>query len=92
MIKDDVAAAIAAEAGCSKRVAEDALNAFMITVERALRAGEEVSLSGFGTFSIQHRAPRTGRTTVNGVSVPVPIKAQDVPVFKPTKSFRDIFR
>ena len=91
MTKEEMSASIAAEVGCAKRTAEDMINAFIGTVWRALDDGEKITLTGLGTFAIKHRAARVGRKTVDGKSVPVPIKERDVPTFTPSKTFRQHF-
>lgn len=91
MTKEELSAAIAAEVGCPKRTAEDAVNAFIDTICRSLEAGEDVTLAGFGTFAVKHRAARVGRKYVDGESVPFQIKAKDVPAFTPSKTFKRHF-
>lgn len=60
MNKSDFTSAIAAKAGLSKRNAEDMLEAFIDIVIETLKSGEEVTLTGFGTFSAKERAAREG--------------------------------
>ena len=52
-----------------------------------LAAGQRIEIRGFGSFSLHHRAPRTGRNPKTGESVEVAAKA--VPHFKPGKALRD---
>ena len=60
MNKSDLINAMAAEAQMSKADAKKALDAFVTSVTNAMKAGEKVSLVGFGTFSVSERAERTG--------------------------------
>ena len=50
----------------TKKQIEDALNAFMGSVEEALVNGEKVQLVGFGTFETRERAARIGRNPQTG--------------------------
>ena len=78
---------IADNAGVSQRVAERLLNATLLSIENALESGEIVKVSGFGTFSVAHRAERIGRNMRE--KTPVRIEAQSVPVFKASKALKD---
>ena len=49
--------------------------------------GEEVSIIGFGTFSVKSRAERVGRNPRTGESIT--IAAAKTPVFKPGKALKD---
>lgn len=60
MNKSELINAIAEKAGLSKADAKKALEAFTGAVEEALVAGDKVALVGFGTFSINEKAERTG--------------------------------
>ena len=55
MTKADLVNSIAEKAGLSKADAEKALKAFTDAVTDAMKAGEKVSLVGFGTFSVGQR-------------------------------------
>jgi DNA-binding protein HU-beta len=70
---------VADRAGLSKKDASDAVDAFIDTVESALRRGSEVSFSGFGKFSVSHRGAREGRNPATGERIH--IAASRVPKF-----------
>jgi integration host factor subunit beta len=53
----------------------------------ALVRGHRIEIRGFGSFSVNHRAPRLGRNPRNGESVEIPEKR--VPHFKPGKALRE---
>jgi DNA-binding protein HU-beta len=57
-------------------------------VEEAVSRGEKVTITGFGTFERQRRAPRTRRNPRTGDPVDVP--ATTVPAFRPGQRFRDV--
>jgi len=85
--KADLVNSIAEKAGLSKADAEKALKAFTDAVTDALKAGEKVSLVGFGTFSVGDRAARTGQKPQTGAKIEIP--AAKVPKFKAGKALKD---
>jgi DNA-binding protein HU-beta len=85
--KADLVNSIAEKAGLSKADAEKALKAFTDAVTDALKAGEKVSLVGFGTFSVGQRAARTGQNPQTGAKINIP--AAKVPKFKAGKALKD---
>ena len=56
-------------------------------VEKALKAGDKVQLTGFGSFEVKERAERMGRNPRTGAEVKIPVSK--APVFKPGKSLKD---
>jgi DNA-binding protein HU-beta len=78
---------MAEKAGLTKADAEKALKAFTDAVTEALKAGEKVSLVGFGTFAVKERAARTGRNPQTGN--PISIAAAKIPGFKAGKALKD---
>jgi len=85
--KADLVNAIAEKAGLTKADAEKALKAVTDTIEEALKAGEKVSLVGFGTFSVGERAAREGQNPQTGEKIK--IAAAKVPKFKAGKALKD---
>ena len=80
MTKQEFIDAVAAKTGSSKRDAGEAVEAFLSTVEDALKAGDSVTFTGFGKFHVSHRAARMGVNPRNP-SEKVQIKAANVPKF-----------
>jgi len=78
--KQEFIEAVAAKTGSSKRDAGEAVEAFLSTVEDALKAGDSVTFTGFGKFHTTHRAARMGVNPRNP-SEKVQIKAATVPKF-----------
>ena len=74
--------------GASKSDAEDAVDAVLDTIQRAVAAGERVAITGFGVFEKVERAARTGRNPRNGQTVKV--KATAVPKFRPGTQFKGV--
>jgi DNA-binding protein HU-beta len=79
--KADLAGKMAENAGITKAAAEKALAVALEAIEEALRAGERVSVVGFGTFSVAQRDAREGRNPATGKKIKIP--AKKVVKFKP---------
>ena len=86
MNRKELAAAIAAETGLTKKDAEAALNAFVDVVTEELKKGEKVQLVGFGTFEVSERAAREGRNPQTGETMT--IEASKAPKFKAGKALK----
>ena len=89
MNKGELIAKIAEESKLTKKAAEAALDAFVASVEEALKAGDKVQLVGFGTFETRERAARQGRNPRNPEEV-IEIPASKAPVFKAGKSLKEV--
>ena len=87
MNKSDLIDTIADSAGLSKADAGRALDGFVDAITGALKAGQSVSLVGFGTFSVRDRAARTGRNPRTGETIE--IAASKNPAFKAGKALKD---
>ncbi|MGD8384731.1 MAG: HU family DNA-binding protein [Lysobacterales bacterium] len=87
MNKSDLIDSMAAASGLSKADAGRALDAFTSAVTSSLKSGQSVSLVGFGTFSVKHRAARTGRNPRTGATIN--IAASNNPAFKAGKALKD---
>jgi DNA-binding protein HU-beta len=74
--------------GASKSDAENAVDAVLDTIQRAVAAGERVAITGFGVFEKVERAARTGRNPRTGATVKV--KATSVPKFRPGTQFKGV--
>lgn len=71
----------------SKADAARAVDAVISGVTKALKAGEAVTVVGFGTFQVRERAARTGRNPKTGGSIEIP--ASKNPAFKAGKALKD---
>ena len=87
MNKSDLVDAIAISADISKAAAGRALDGAIDAIKHALKKGDEVSLVGFGAFSVDERAARTGRNPKTGEAIT--IKAAKVPKFRAGKGLKD---
>ena len=88
MNKIELVAAIAENAGITKKDAEGALKAFTDVVTAELKKGGKIQLVGFGTFEVSERAARTGRNPQTGEEME--IKASKAPKFKAGKASKDL--
>ena len=80
MNKAELISAMAAESGLSKADSQKALNAFIASVSKAMKAGDKVALVGFGTFAVAERASRMGINP--STKKPIEIPAKKVVKFK----------
>ena len=88
MNKAELVAAMAEQAGLSKKDAEAALKAFTDVVSDELKNGGKVQLVGFGTFEVSERAAREGRNPQSGEVMK--IAASKAPKFKAGKALKDL--
>ncbi len=88
MNKTELVAAIAEQAGLSKKDAEAAVKAFVDVVSAELKKDGKVQLVGFGTFEVAKRAARTGKNPQTGAAMK--IKASKAPKFKAGKALKDL--
>ena len=87
MTKTELVSAVAENAGLTKVDAERAIKALLDAVTGCLKNGDKLSLVGFGTFSVSHRAARTGKNPQTGAKIDIP--AAKTPRFKPGKALKD---
>ena len=90
MNKAELIASIATKSELSKKDAEKALNAFIESVQCALKKDDKIQLVGFGSFEVRKRAARKGRNPQTKKEITIP--ASKVPVFKAGKAFKDIIK
>jgi DNA-binding protein HU-beta len=87
MKKGDLVNAVADAADLSKADAARAIDALISVITKALKGGDSVTLTGFGTFSVRKRAARQGRNPQTGATIK--IKASKNPAFKAGKALKD---
>jgi len=79
MKKSDFVAEIAKKTGMSRAKADEAVNAVLDAISETLKSGDKVTLTGFGTFEVRHRAARPGRDIRTKQKITIP--ASQRPVF-----------
>ena len=87
MTKVELIAAVAADAGLTKKDAEKAVNSAVNAITEALKNGEKVSLVGFGTFEVRERPARKCRIPQTKQEITIP--ASKLPAFKAGKALKD---
>lgn len=87
MNKAELIEAMADAADISKAAAGRALDGMVDAITDAMKKGDQVSLIGFGTFTLRERAARTGRNPQTGETIN--IKASKTPAFKAGKALKD---
>ncbi len=70
----------------SKSTCKECLEAVLASISDALGQGEQVVLTGFGTFSVMKRKKRDGINPSTGEKMTIP--AKKVPKFKPGKALK----
>ena len=88
MNKNDLVEKMAENAGLTKIQAQLALESALAAIAETLQMGHEVSLVGFGSFSVGDRAERVGKNPRTGEEIF--IKASRIPKFKAGKGLKDI--
>ncbi len=87
MVKKDLAEKVYEVLGFSKREASSIVEEFFNIIKESLRVGEDVKLSGFGSFLVKYKAPRKGRNPQTGE--PIIIDARKVVTFRPSTLLKE---
>lgn len=87
MNKAELIDAVADGADISKAAATRAVDTVIDQITNTLKSGDQVTLVGFGTFSVKDRAARTGRNPRTGETINIP--ASKNPSFKAGKALKD---
>mmetsp|Transcript_8613 Transcript_8613/g.13003 ORF Transcript_8613/g.13003 Transcript_8613/m.13003 type:complete len:174 (-) Transcript_8613:137-658(-) len=85
--KPEFVSSIAEKTGMSKVDSEAALAAVLDTISENVAQGKRISMLGFGTFKLTHRAARKGRNPKTGEEIQ--IKASKTPSFSAGKAFKE---
>lgn len=90
MTKADVVAQVAKKADLTAKAAKEAVDAVFGTISEAIKRGEKVVITGFGTFMIRKRAARKGRNPQTGAEIKIP--ATKTPGFTAGKSLKRLVK
>ncbi|MBW2443273.1 MAG: HU family DNA-binding protein [Deltaproteobacteria bacterium] len=74
----------------TKKEAQSAVDCMLSTITKAMKKGEDVVLTGFGTFKVVKRKARKGRNPYTGEEIK--IKATKAPKFTPGKALKEAVR
>lgn len=88
MRKTDLVRKIQAKLGVTLKQSEEFVNAFLEVVQEALKNGEKVMLTGFGTFLVRNRRARQGINPQTKEKINLP--ATNVPAFRAGKILKDL--
>ncbi|WP_326103361.1 HU family DNA-binding protein, partial [Bacillus atrophaeus] len=87
MNKTEFVGAVAEKLGVTKKEATPKVEAVFEVLAETLSKGEEIKVSGFGTFEVRERAARKGRNPQTGEEIDIP--ATKAPAFKAAKALKD---
>ena len=87
MTKAELIDSIAAKADLQKATAERIVNSIFDDIVGALKNGDKVNISGFGTFQVSDRKARVGRNPKTGEAIQ--IQASRTAKFKAGKGLKD---
>ncbi|MGL1862398.1 MAG: HU family DNA-binding protein [Pseudodesulfovibrio sp.] len=87
MTKAEVIDQVATRCNITKKQASDSLKGLLDIVQSELAAGNKLTLTGFGSFSVSDRKARVGRNPQTGKEIK--IAARKVPGFKAGKALKD---
>ena len=71
MTKAEFIAVVAGKTDLPKKVAGETVDAVFASIEELLKAGDKLTLPGFGTFSVASRAARVGRNPGTGAEIKI---------------------
>ena len=90
MTKAELIEAVANRAELTKRQSSHAIDAIVDEIESALRKGDRVALTPFGSFVVREHKAREGRNPKTGEKLS--IAARKVPAFVAGKSLKNAIR
>lgn len=90
MTKADLVAYVAKKASLTAKAAKEAVNGTFGSISDALKKGDKVVVTGFGTFMVRSRAARKGRNPQTGA--PINIPARKTPGFTAGKALKKVVR
>ena len=90
MTKRELIEVIAKKANLTNKASRDAVQAIINSIRDALKRGEKVVITGFGTFSVRQRVERTGRNPKTGEKIT--IAARKAPGFTAGKTLKKAIR
>ncbi len=70
--KADIVDRVTETIGFTRKKSSETAECLLETIKLALESGDDVLISGFGKFMIQHKAPRKGRNPATGGEMMLP--------------------
>lgn len=90
MTKADLVAQVAKKAGLTSKASKDSVNSVFGAITDAMKRGEKVVVTGFGTFMVRKRAARKGRNPQTGAEIQIP--STKTPGFTAGKSLKRMIK
>jgi integration host factor subunit alpha len=87
LTRADIAELLNKQVGLSRAESAELVEQVLDLVTEALVSGENVKISGFGTFVLRDKNERVGRNPKTGVEVP--ITPRRVLTFRPSQTLRE---
>src|SRR5271167_4713242 len=87
MTKADLVDLIYERIGSSKKEACEIVEEVFKIIEDSLQRGEKVKISGFGSFTVNHKRARRGRNPQTGITII--IDSRRVLSFKPSQVLKE---
>ena len=88
MNKSEFISALAEKTNLMKKDIDSMLDAFFETIGEALKQGDDVRFTGFGSFAVSKQPERTGRNPRTGERIKIP--AKNMPKFKAGRNLKEI--
>ena len=85
--KKDLAEIVVAKVDCTKKDANEVINAIFDEITKTIKKGDVVDVSGFGKFVLKQRKARTGINPSTGEKIA--IKATKAPGFRAAKALKE---
>lgn len=85
--KKDLAELVASKVDCTKKDANEVVNAIFDTITETIKKGEVADISGFGKFVLKERKARTGINPATGAKIE--IAASKAPGFRAAKALKE---
>lgn len=87
MNKSELVDAVASETGAPKTKTAEMLDAMIKVITKALKKGDQVAITGFGTFKVSMRAARDGVNPATKAKIKIP--ARKAPKFTAGKTLKE---
>ncbi len=90
MTKKDLIEIISKKANLTHKASSEAVTVMLNSIRDAMKRGDKVVITGFGTFSVRKRASRIGRNPKTGERIT--LAARKAPGFTPGKTLKKAIR
>lgn len=85
--KKDLAELVASKVECTKKDANEVVNAIFDEITNTIKKGDVADISGFGKFVLKERKARTGINPATGAKIE--IAASKAPGFRAAKALKE---